>query len=44
MSKKKSKFKFHIKRLEPVRDKYMFTDNRHPEKGIRVEFYSHKWA
>lgn len=34
MSKKKSKFKFHIKRLEPVRDKYMFTDNRHPEKGI----------
>jgi hypothetical protein len=32
--KKKSKFKLHIKRLEPVRDKYMFTDNRHPEKGI----------
>ncbi len=31
---KKKKFKFHIKRLEPVRDKYMFTDNRHPEKGI----------
>ena len=32
--KKKSRFKLHIKRLEPVRDKYMFTDNRHPEKGI----------
>lgn len=23
-----------IKKLEPVRDRYMFTDNRHPEKGI----------
>ena len=34
MSKKKSRFKLHIKRLEPVRDKYMFTDNRHPERGI----------
>lgn len=33
-SKNKRKRKFHIKRLEPVRDKYMFTDNRHPEKGI----------
>ena len=32
--KKKSRFKLHIKRLEPVRDNYMFTDNRHPEKGI----------
>ena len=32
--KKKSRFNLHIKRLEPVRDKYMFTDNRHPEKGI----------
>ncbi len=33
MSKEK-KFRFHIKKLEPVRDRYMFTDNRHPEKGI----------
>ncbi len=33
MSKKK-KLKLYIKRLEPVRDRYMFTDNRHPEKGI----------
>jgi hypothetical protein len=33
-SKNKRKRKFYIKRLEPVRDKYMFTDNRHPEKGI----------
>ena len=31
---KKSKLRLHIKRLEPVRDKFMFTDNRHPEKGI----------
>ena len=23
-----------IKRLDPARDRYMFTDNRHPEKGI----------
>ena len=23
-----------IKKLSPVRDRYMFTDNRHPEKGI----------
>lgn len=30
----KKKLKLHIKKLEPVRDKYMFTDNRHPEKGI----------
>ena len=34
MIMKKSKFKLHIKRLEPVRDRFMFTDNRHPEKGI----------
>jgi hypothetical protein len=33
-TKNKRKRKFHIKRLEPVRDKYMFTDNRHPERGI----------
>lgn len=33
MSKKK-KFKLYIKKLDPVRDRYMFTDNRHPEKGI----------
>jgi hypothetical protein len=33
MSKKK-KFRFRIKKLEPVRDHFMFTDNRHPEKGI----------
>lgn len=32
--KGKSKFHIHIKKLEPVRDRYMFTDNRHPEKGI----------
>ena len=23
-----------IKKFEPVRDRYMFTDNRHPEKGV----------
>ncbi len=23
-----------LKKIEPVRDRYMFTDNRHPEKGI----------
>ncbi len=23
-----------LKKIEPVHDKYMFTDNRHPEKGI----------
>ena len=36
MSKGKKKSKFHIiiKKMEPVRDRYMFTDNRHPEKGI----------
>ncbi len=28
------KFKLHIKKMEPVRDRYMFTDNRHPEKGV----------
>ena len=28
------KFKFRIKKFEPVRDRYMFTDNRHPEKGV----------
>lgn len=33
MAKKKKKW-FRIKRLEPVRDHYMFTDNRHPERGI----------
>ena len=31
---KKSGIRFRIKKLEPVRDRYMFTDNRHPEKGI----------
>ena len=29
-----AKFRFKIKKLQPVRDRYMFTDNRHPEKGI----------
>jgi len=29
-----AKFRFRIKKLQPVRDRYMFTDNRHPEKGI----------
>lgn len=33
MAKKKS-LKFYIKKLDPARDRYMFTDNRHPEKGI----------
>ncbi len=33
MSKFRS-IKLKIKKLEPVRDRYMFTDNRHPEKGI----------
>ena len=33
MSKQK-KLKLYIKKLDPVRDRYMFTDNRHPEKGI----------
>ncbi|MBE5827183.1 MAG: hypothetical protein E7307_11150 [Butyrivibrio sp.] len=28
------KLRLKIKKLEPVRDRYMFTDNRHPEKGI----------
>jgi hypothetical protein len=28
------KIKFRIKKFEPVRDRYMFTDNRHPEKGV----------
>ena len=28
------KLRLRIKKLEPVRDRYMFTDNRHPEKGI----------
>ena len=23
-----------IRKFEPVRDRYMFTDNRHPEKGV----------
>ncbi|MBR4831858.1 MAG: hypothetical protein IKZ97_04450 [Butyrivibrio sp.] len=23
-----------LKKLDPARDRYMFTDNRHPEKGI----------
>ena len=31
---KKSFLRLKIKKLEPVRDRYMFTDNRHPEKGI----------
>ncbi len=31
---KKGSFRLKIKKLEPVRDRYMFTDNRHPEKGI----------
>ncbi len=26
--------KIRIKKFEPVRDRYMFTDNRHPEKGV----------
>lgn len=34
MSKKKKKHLLKIKPLEPVRDRFMFTDNRHPEKGI----------
>ena len=34
MSKKKKKHLFKIKPLEPVRDRFTFTDNRHPEKGI----------
>ena len=34
MSKKKKKHLLRIKPLEPVRDRFMFTDNRHPEKGI----------
>ena len=35
MSKdKKSRFHINIRKMEPVRDRYMFTDNRHPEKGI----------
>ncbi len=36
MAKGKGKSKFHIaiKKMEPVRDRFMFTDNRHPEKGI----------
>ncbi len=29
-----SKFRFRIKKIEPARERYMFTDNRHPEKGI----------
>lgn len=24
----------YIKKLDPIRERYMFTDNRHPEKGI----------
>jgi hypothetical protein len=32
--KGKSKFHIAIKKMEPVRDRFMFTDNRHPEKGI----------
>jgi hypothetical protein len=35
MRDKKTKLKLKLKRkLEPVMDKYMFTDNRHPERGI----------
>ena len=36
MSKGKGKSKFHIiiKKMEPSRDRFMFTDNRHPEKGV----------
>ena len=26
--------KIRIKKFQPVRDRYMFTDNRHPEKGV----------
>ncbi|SFU34942.1 hypothetical protein SAMN02910342_00188 [Butyrivibrio sp. INlla21] len=26
--------KKNIKKLDPIRERYMFTDNRHPEKGI----------
>ena len=28
------KIRFRIKKSMPVRDRYMFTDNRHPEKGV----------
>ncbi len=28
------KLKSKLKRIEPVHEKYIFTDNRHPEKGI----------
>ena len=24
----------YIKKIDPIRERYMFTDNRHPEKGI----------
>ena len=35
MKDTKTKLKLKLKRkFEPVMDKYMFTDNRHPEKGI----------
>ena len=30
----KKGIRFRIKKFEPVRDRYMFTDNRHPEKGV----------
>ncbi len=31
---KLNKIRIRIKKIEPARDRYMFTDNRHPEKGI----------
>ncbi len=35
MRDRKTKLKLKLKRkFEPVMDKYMFTDNRHPERGI----------
>lgn len=36
MGRGKGKSKFHIiiKKMEPSRDRFMFTDNRHPEKGV----------
>ena len=24
----------YIKKIDPIRERYMFTDNRHPEKGV----------
>ena len=30
----KKKIKIYRKKHDPIRERYMFTDNRHPEKGI----------